>query len=77
MSANNLAQFIARYSKASAARATIALKAYQQATGTDPEDALADLLADFMHWGLLNGQDFDKELERAKRHFGEEQSGCF
>ncbi len=77
MSVNILAQFIAQYSKASVDRATIALKAYRQATGTDPEDALADLLADLMHWCLQTGQDFDKELGCARRHFGDEQAGCF
>ena len=77
MSANNLAHFMTQYSKASADRATIALKAYQRATGTDPEDALADLLADLMHWCLQNGQDFEKELERARLHFGDELAGCF
>jgi len=38
-------------------------------TGTDLEDALADLLADLMHWADRNSHDFDAALERARWHY--------
>jgi len=77
MSENELSLLIAKRSKASAACAANALRAFRRATGTNPEDAVADLLADLMHWCLQNGQDFEKELERARRHAREELAGCF
>lgn len=42
-------------------------------TGTDPEDALLDLLTDLMHWADRYSEiGFDAELERAKRNYAEE-----
>jgi hypothetical protein len=38
---------------------------FMQVTGTDEENALADLLADLMHWADRKGYDFDAPLERA------------
>src|SRR5262249_23191171 len=56
------------------------ISAFQDATGTDHEDALADLLTDLMHWTDRTGLDFDQALERARWHYeaeteelGEEQ----
>lgn len=41
----------------------------QEHTGTDLQDALADGLADLMHWSHANGYDFEAELRRACFHF--------
>lgn len=38
-------------------------------TGTDQEDALADLLGDLMHYAHQNGEDFAAALRRACYHF--------
>ena len=46
-----------------------AVLAFENATGTDREDALADLLADLMHWCNVYGQDFDRELCQARSHY--------
>jgi hypothetical protein len=36
----------------------------------DKDDALSDLLCDLMHWcDKYTGQDFDRELERARSHY--------
>lgn len=49
-----------------------ALTTFRKATKTDPEDQLADLLCDLMHWADRNGNDFSTELERARAHYAEE-----
>lgn len=49
--------------------ASIALGQFMITTGTDPEDALADLLCDLMHMAHRDGQDFATELSRAFGHF--------
>jgi len=49
--------------------AGLAIAAFRDATGTDPEDALPDLLADLMHWCDRNGTDFDAALERGRYHY--------
>lgn len=49
-----------------------AILAFEAVTGTDREDALADLLCDLMHWADRNGEDFDKQLSRARQHYVEE-----
>jgi hypothetical protein len=49
-----------------------AILAFESATGTDREDALADLLGDLMHWSNVYGQDFDRELDSARRHYASE-----
>lgn len=77
MSEREMSLFIAKRTKESAASAAVALKAFRRATGTDPEDAVVDLLADLMHWCLQNGQDFENELERARLHVSDELAGCF
>ena len=46
-----------------------ALGTFMLATGTDIEDALADLLADLMHWANQNHVDFDLELQRGRDHY--------
>ncbi|MBU2582731.1 MAG: hypothetical protein KJ622_13545 [Alphaproteobacteria bacterium] len=55
-----------------AARASIALAAYRTATGTEPDDALCDLLADLMHWANQHGFDFAGDYDMARCHFDAE-----
>jgi hypothetical protein len=52
-----------------AAWADKAIAAFRDATGTDTEDALSDLLADLMHWADRAGYGFNDELDRARRHY--------
>jgi hypothetical protein len=52
-----------------------ALSAFMGQTGTDQEDALADLLADLMHWADRNNYDFDAALDRARYHYEAETVG--
>jgi hypothetical protein len=52
-----------------AAWASIAIQAFQAATGTDDEDALGDLLTDLMHWSDRNIYDFEAALCRAHEHY--------
>jgi hypothetical protein len=52
------------------AEATI--QAFVRITGTDREDALADLLANLMHWCDRQGFDFDAELARGHGMYQEE-----
>jgi hypothetical protein len=49
-----------------------ALRTFQAATGTDRDDALADLLGDLMHLADRDGYDFDRELKRARQFYAEE-----
>lgn len=50
-----------------------ALLMFMSVTGTDQEDAVADLLCDLMHWCDRNGETgFVSELERARMHYGYE-----
>jgi hypothetical protein len=60
--------------RASFARA--ALKAYQKVTRTDDDDALADIIADLMHWARRthpeNPQYFLEQYQRGRTHFNEE-----
>jgi hypothetical protein len=49
--------------------AGIAVVAFQQATGTDDEDALSDLLADLMHWADREHYFFDAALLRGRAHY--------
>ena len=58
-----------------AAWGAAALATFMQATGTDEEDALADLLADLMHWTDRNDYDFDAALDRARFHYEAETAG--
>lgn len=56
-------------------RATIAagvIDIYKERTGADQHDALADLLADMMHWADTQGLDFDHELRRARGYYEDE-----
>ncbi len=46
-----------------------ALHAFRVAIGTDPEDALPDLLADLMHWCDRSGANFNDDLCRAYVHY--------
>lgn len=55
-----------------AAWASVALRAFRGVTGTDEGDALADLLADLMHWADRNNVDFELALDRARWHYAEE-----
>ena len=54
--------------------ATAALDEFRRQTGADMEDAVSDLLADFMHWCDRFGQEFHEELRRALNHYAEETS---
>jgi len=49
--------------------AAAALQQFQSTTGTDFEDALADLLGDLMHWADRNAVHFDDELSRGRMHY--------
>lgn len=49
--------------------------AYRQATRDEEEDALADLLADLMHWADAHGVVFAKELQRAYSYSDDETAG--
>jgi hypothetical protein len=46
-----------------------AIATFMLATGSDREDALADLLADLMHWCDRRGFSFAAELERGRNHY--------
>lgn len=52
-----------------AAWAESALETFMDATGADKEDALADFLADLMHWCDRNEGDFDAAMSRARYHY--------
>lgn len=58
-----------------------AIAAFQEATGADDCDALADLLGDLMHWADREGPrgdpsfTFDSELARGTMHYEAETSG--
>jgi len=52
-----------------------ALLAFTASSGTDPEDAVCDLLTDLAHWCDRNGTTLTKELGRASRNYDEE-TGC-
>ena len=49
--------------------AEAALRCFQQATGTEDEDALTDLICDLMHWSDRNAGDFEAALEHARWHY--------
>jgi hypothetical protein len=49
-----------------------AIVEFQDATGTDREDALADLLCNLMHWCDRNGFGFDEELEHGRGMYQDE-----
>jgi hypothetical protein len=56
-----------------AANAYLALEAFQDLTGTDPGDAVSDLLCDLMHWCDRNSDEgFDGALTRARAYYAEE-----
>ncbi len=57
---------------ARASWAAVAIESFVAATRTDPEDALADLLGNLMHWSDRNGLDFETELERGRGMYAEE-----
>lgn len=52
-----------------------AISAFRDASGTDMEDALSDLLADLMHWADRTNYDFEAALDRARGHYGAETAG--
>jgi hypothetical protein len=58
-----------------AAWALHAIKAFQEATGTEIEDALPDLLCDLMHWADRSSCDFDRAFLRAQDHYSAETAG--
>ena len=52
--------------------AEMAIEQFENTTGTDREDALADLLCDLRHWADRNGLDWDAELNVAMGRYDEE-----
>lgn len=56
--------------------AASAIGLFQQITKTDDEDAIADLLADLMHWMDRHAPltTFAAEVDRARRMYREETS---
>jgi len=52
--------------------AETAVECFEDATGTDREDALCDLLCNLMHFADREGFDFNAELARARMHYGYE-----
>ena len=59
-----------------ALRAAAAVEEFRRQTGTDPQDALCDLLADLLHWCDRSDQDFLTELRRALHHYEAEACQC-
>lgn len=55
-----------------AIRAENALYDLCAATGCNLDEALTDLLADFMHWTAVTGRDFEHTLDTARIHFDAE-----
>lgn len=59
-----------------AAWAEGAIQKFIELTGTDREDALADLLCDLMHWADREHpgecEPFEAQLHRARYHYNEE-----
>ncbi len=53
-----------------------AVAAFREATRTDAEDALCDLLADLMHWADRSNFDFAAALVRAEFHYHAETTAC-
>jgi hypothetical protein len=51
-----------------------AIASFIAATGTEPEDALIDLLCDLMHWADRTDGCFESSLEWARSHYAEETS---
>ena len=56
--------------------AAAAVEEFRRQTGTDPQDALCDLLADLLHWCDRSDQDFLTELRRALHHYEAEACQC-
>jgi hypothetical protein len=52
------------------------IRHFQCSTGTDFDDALADLLCDLMHWADRNGFDFEAQFRRGSTHYEAETSSC-
>lgn len=46
-----------------------ALVAFMASTGTEKEDAVADLLADLMHYCDRHAFDFEAELAQGRQHY--------
>jgi hypothetical protein len=46
-----------------------AIATFRDATGTDREDAVTDLLADLMHWCDRNDTEFDRALRLGRMHY--------
>jgi hypothetical protein len=55
--------------------AEIALRYYQVETGSEDEDAIADLIGDLMHLARHRRLDPHEQAERGRYHFGEEEAG--
>lgn len=57
--------------------ALVAIAAFEHVSGTDREDALADLLTNLMHWCDRNATDFQCELIRARQNYLAETGSSF
>lgn len=55
--------------------AGLALKTFNLATGSDLEDAVADMIADLAHWCDRHGLKLADEIDRARGMYGEETEG--
>lgn len=51
-----------------------AIEAFQQETGTDDENAIADLVCDLCHAARARGDDPIEEVKRGLRHFLAEEA---
>lgn len=49
-----------------------AVLVFRRRTGTDHEDALADLLGNLRHWADRHGFDFEKEAARGAQYYKDE-----
>lgn len=54
------------------AQAQAAIDAYAQASGSEPEHVLSDLLASLAHWADRNSYDMNVALDAAAFHYREE-----
>lgn len=52
--------------------ADTAVEAFVDNTGSEPQDALPDLLCDLMHWCDRMGLDFNASLDRARSNYTDE-----
>ncbi len=54
--------------------ARVAVDAFIEEVRTDEQDVLCDLLCDLMHLADREGWNFESQLDRARFHYGAEQT---